>query len=287
MAFSRGGIDSDIWRISANGYEAPRKWIASTVYDVAGEYSPDGAQIAFSSNRSGPREIWVCDADGNNAVQLTHFGGPVTGTPRWSPDGRWIAFDSRPRGTPEVFVIGAEGSGLRSLGTQPERARESKGQGMWQPSWSADGQWIYFSSDRTGRFEIYREPWMGGPVVQVTRNGGSSAYPGRDGQWIYYVNGNPGALRRIHADGSDDSLVEQREINQLQYTSGASGVYFVLGAGQTAQLERLSADGRSSHILDLPFTLGLGLSLSPDGRYALVTRPDEKGTDLMLVEGFR
>ena len=86
MAFSRGGIDSDIWRLDTSGKDPPRKLVVSTLFDTAGEYSPDGRKIAFSSNRSGPREIWVCDADGGNAVQLTHFGGPITGTARWSPD---------------------------------------------------------------------------------------------------------------------------------------------------------------------------------------------------------
>jgi hypothetical protein len=45
--------------------------------------------------------------------------------------------------------------------------------------------------------------------------------------------------------------------------------------------------GKIMDLLELPFQPGLGLSLTPDGRYLLVTKPDENGTDLMLVEGFR
>jgi eukaryotic-like serine/threonine-protein kinase len=286
MAFSRGGIDSDIWRLDTKGEESPRKWIVSTVYDVAGEYSPDGKKIAFSSNRSGPREIWVSDADSGNAVQLTHFGGPITGSARWSPDGRWIAFDSRPRGSPDVFVIRAEGSGLRRLTDQQHEDEKTNRPGMWQPVWSADGKWIYFSSDRGGRFQIWRMPWDGGPAEQVTKNGGSSAYPSRDGKWIYYVNGEPGPLRRIKPDGTGDAMVVE-QIRLLQYTAIPGSVYFVVSLEHKNQLQRLEEGGRITNILELPFTPGLGLSLSPDGRYVLVTKPDENGTDLMLVEGFR
>ena len=287
MAFSRGGIDSDIWRLDTKGEETARKWIVSTVYDVAGEYSPDGKKIAFSSNRSGPREIWVCDADGGNALQVTHFGGPITGTARWSPDGQWIAFDSRPRGTPEVFVIRAEGSGLRRLTDRPDDDEKTNRRGMWQPAWSADGKWIYFSSDSKGRFEIWRMPWTGGPAEQVTKNGGTSAYPSRDGGWIYYMNAQPGPLRRIKPDGSGDAVVVDRQINLLQYTAIPGGIYFVVSLEHKSQLQRLAEDGSIANILELPFTPGLGLSLSPEGRYVLVTKPDENGTDLMLVEGFR
>jgi len=47
------------------------------------------------------------------------------------------------------------------------------------------------------------------------------------------------------------------------------------------------ADGKISEVLKLDFVPSLGLSVSPDEGYVLLTRPDEKGTDLMLVEGFR
>jgi Tol biopolymer transport system component len=286
MAFSRGGIDSDIWRLDMSDKDAARKLVVSTLFDTAGEYSPDGRKIAFSSNRSGPREIWVCDEDGNNAVQLTHFGGPITGTPRWSPDGRWIAFDSRPRGTPDVFVIRAEGSGLRRL-ADPAGDDKNNHHGMWQPAWSADGKHVYFASDRSGRFEIWRMPWGGGPAERVTKNGGDSAYPTRDGKWIYYVVGLQGSLRRVKPDGSDDTMVVERQVGPLQFTSTPGGVYFVVSSDQKSQLQRVTEDGRIANVLDLPFSPGLGLSFSPEERYVLVTKPDANGTDLMLVEGFR
>jgi Tol biopolymer transport system component/serine/threonine protein kinase len=287
MAFSRGGIDFDIWRLDTRGEEAPRKWVASTLFDTAGEYSPDGKRIAFSSNRSGPREIWVCNADGSSAAQLTHFGGPITGTARWSPDGRWIVFDSRPRGNPDVFVISAEGTGLRRLTDRPGSDEKTNRHGMFQPSWSADGKWIYYSTDTSGRFEVWRMPWTGGPAEQVTKNGGSSAYPDRNGEWIYYLSGLTGPLRRIRSDGSGDGIVVDSEIALLQYSAIPGGVYFVSSSDGKSVLQRLSPDGKILNVLDLPFKPGLGLSLSPDGRHVLLTRPDENGTDLMLVEGFQ
>ncbi len=66
-------------------------------------------RIVFVSDRSGSREIWVCDSDGGNQVQLTKFGGSHVGSPRWSPDGRQIAFDSRPSGLSSIYVINASG----------------------------------------------------------------------------------------------------------------------------------------------------------------------------------
>jgi Tol biopolymer transport system component len=279
IAFSRGGIDYDVWRFDTKGQEPARRWIASTLYDNSGEYSRDGRKIVFSSNRSGSREIWVCDADGGNPVQLTHFGGPTAGSPRWSPDGRLIAFDARPGGNPDIFVIDAEGSGLRRLTNEPGDDG--------RPAWSPDGKWIYFSSDRSGRLEIWRIPSGGGPAQQMTKNGGASAYPSRDGEWIYYVPIlTSGLLRRMKPDGSGDSVAVNKQVPSLQFTTMPGGVYFVDLSEGKYRIERLLPDGKITDILELPFQPWLGLSLTPNERYLLVTKPDENGTDLMLVEGF-
>ena len=55
------------------------------------------------------------------------------------------------------------------------------------PNWSADGRWIYFASNRSGRWQIWRRPAEGGEAVQVTRKGGVTAFESSDGQWLYYA----------------------------------------------------------------------------------------------------
>ncbi|HEY2017997.1 MAG TPA: protein kinase, partial [Bryobacteraceae bacterium] len=283
LAFSRGGIDADVWRYDLKGGEPPRKLIASTAWDSSGEYSPDGRRIAFESNRSGSREIWVCDAEGGNPVQITHFGGPVTGTARWSPDGRQIALDSRPDGNAEVFVVNSEGGGLRQLTqTRGESAR---------PDWSPDGKWIYFSSNRSGAPEIWRMPASGGDAVQITKHGGFSLRASPDGEWLFYgIAGGTVPLSKIHPDGSGDSVVFSERATTLNMAVTRNGLYWTSPgvAPGSAQIQALRfGDSKSSPALALGFPTGAGLSVSPDYRYLLLTKPDLRGSDLVLVEGFR
>ncbi len=278
MAFPRGGVDTDIWRFDLKGEEPPQRWASSTLHESAAAFSPDGKRIVLSSNRSGAREIWVCDADGSNAQPIdAHLGGPTPGSARWSPDGRWIAFDSRPQGTPDIFVIGAEGGGLR-------RVTEA---GV-EPTWSPDGKWIYFGSNRSRRGEVWRIPFAEGAAVQVTKNGGGNAYAAPDGEWIYYLaSAPPRGLRKVRQDGSGDSVAVEAPVPRLEYTVTKSGVWFVnAGKSITVEVQRF-ADGKRSVLLQVPFFPLNGFSLSPDERYLLLTKPDEKGTDLMLVENFR
>jgi Tol biopolymer transport system component/DNA-binding winged helix-turn-helix (wHTH) protein len=199
--------DENIWKIgipdSAGHPPAPEKWISSTELDQGPQYSPDGSKIAFQSTRTGFYEIWVCNRDGSNPVQLTKFDGPLTGTPRWSPDGRHIVFDSRPYDSADIFVIKPEGGAPRRLTSDPSNEVV--------PSWSRDGKWIYFASDRTGSWQLWKIPAEGGPAVRVTHQGGFAAFESVDGSFLYYAKDleKPGIWRVPVSGGQASSSVRR------------------------------------------------------------------------------
>ena len=77
--------------------------------DVVPAWSPDGARIAFVSNRAGTTEIWAMNVDGSNQTQLT-FNGVYSGGPTWTADGQWIVYDSiLGSGTEELYRVPAAG----------------------------------------------------------------------------------------------------------------------------------------------------------------------------------
>lgn len=79
------------------------------------EWSPDGTQLTFTSDRHGDREIYLMRADGSDVRRLTSDAAEDT-RPRWSPDGRRIAFQSwRHGGGMEVYVMNAHGTDVRRL----------------------------------------------------------------------------------------------------------------------------------------------------------------------------
>ena len=112
LVYSEQIYEADIWRIDlpqpgGKGASAA-PLISSSQQENTPEFSPDGKKIVFHSLRSGSSEIWICDSDGRNPLQLTSLGSNATGTPRWSPDGRLIAFDSRIYGASDILVISPE-----------------------------------------------------------------------------------------------------------------------------------------------------------------------------------
>ena len=94
--------DTNIYVADLGRPEESAPVIVSTRMDQNPSVSPDGRRILWESNRSGHDEIWMSDVNGANAVALTAYDGPLTGSPSWSPNGSRIAFDSRVSGRPEI-----------------------------------------------------------------------------------------------------------------------------------------------------------------------------------------
>jgi serine/threonine protein kinase len=175
--------DTNIWSVPLSG-GTPRRIIASAMRDLDVASSSLGL-LAFRSDRSGAPEIWISTADGlfqKRATNLNHRSG----SPRWSPDGRRLVFDSH--GTDDasdIYLMDCEPAQLQC--GPPVKITDHPASDAI-PNWSADGSSIYFASQRTGQWQIWRVPATQKlqQPVQVTTKGGFFATESCDGKWLYY-----------------------------------------------------------------------------------------------------
>ena len=286
---SRAYRDYNIWRMplpdAGNSAGPPVRLVSSTRYEASAAYSPDGKRIAFSSNRSGVRQIWAADADGSNPVALTNFTDGVAGSPHWSPDSRTIVFDARPEGSADIYAIAAGGGSIRRLTDHPSEDHI--------PCYSPDGRWIFFASTRSGERQVYRMPANGGEAVQITRHGGYVPAASPDGKWVYYSKSG-GGIWKVAVDGGEERpVLDERSVNSNLFTFAvaASGIYFA-GAydpgSRTVPLKLYRfSDGKTLELGHFDKPLGLFFSVSPDERWLLFTQLDSAVDDLMQVENFR
>lgn len=283
LVYARSFMEPNIWRQELPAGSEPLKpaspLISSTAFDGNPQYSPDGTQIAFQSRRSGDAEIWLCASDGARCGQLTSFHGPAAGSPRWSPDGKRIAFDSPVGGNFDLYVMETSGGSAQRLTTDPSDDVV--------PSWSNDGKWIYFSSGKTGRPEIWKVLSGGGAPVQITRNGGFTAFEAADGMGLYYTKSiTSSKLWKSALDGSGE--VEAIDaVAQRGFVVREDRIYYLrpeTGGGTT--LRARLATGKDSLITSILKPLWIGLSVSPDGKYAIYSQVDHEGSDLILVDNF-
>ncbi len=297
LAYISDRTSSDIWMIPGptadrNEIDADRNEIegepvcSSTRVEYHPHYSDDGNQIAFISHASGKAEVWICNADGSGARRITFTDG-LTEMPRWAPGNELLAYAEMDLdvGTYDIWVVSPSRSVPQRI---TEDAADERG-----PHWSRDGRAVYFTSDRTGRYEVWMQPFEGGNAVgdpvQITENGGWWPREGPKGEYVYYTKPDRAERRGIWRKPVDGGPEEQVPANGTgnNWEMFAGGIVYegtrpslelyTFAAGSIRQLGR--AEGIWGNVY-------LGVTVSPDGRSILYTR-GEGTSDIMLVEDFR
>lgn len=282
LAYEISRSDTNIWRMSLKGGGEPQRWIASTRDEYDASYSPDGRRILFLSKRSGSNEIWIANADGSSAWQLTNLQTSFIGWPHWSPDGSTIVFDSPRDGQFDVFTIGSGGGSLRKLteGKAPCGAA----------SYSRDGRWIYYHCFEAGIRQMWRRPPQGGPPKRIVP--GLAQLESPDGRYLYFARSMSGRARplwRMPVDGGE-AVPILPDVEPFHYAVTSDGIYFssTPDDGGLCFIRFMDfASGKVSTTVTYTGRPGAGMSVSPDGNWLLYSYDEQRNADLMLVESFR
>ena len=243
--------------------------------------SPDGRHLAFNSDRLGYYEIHVAGADGSNQVALTSMGPTAMGSPRWSPDSQRIAFDRYENGHSMIYTIGAEGG-------KPRRVTDDRFRDI-RPSFSRDGKWIYFSSNRGGRIEIWKVP-AGGRYAATDHAQFRNRAVRIARRQAAVLHERPGTLGA--AGGGRRSQAGARGSRFFSCTRWP-GAAFIMACGiRRACGYCAPIPAGSSNMCAFPregigFDGGTVFSVSADERTIFFSQTDRQESDLMLVEHFR
>jgi TolB protein len=248
------------------------------------------SKIVFVSSRTGKKEIWEMDYDGNNQHQVTHLGS-ISLSPRFSPDDSRVALSSLTKSGWEILMYSLE---LDRVVSFPRF-----GGSNLSPAWSADGTKLAFSSSRTGDPEIYVVDSSGGNLKRITSFKGPDVSPTwnrKTGGQIAWVSGRSG-LPQIYmseADGTNAHRITEEgyavspswspngqflAFSWIRHygpgAPGAQDIYLMDIASK--QWVQLTHDGGRN---DFP-------TWSPDGRH-IVFQSNRSGTEqiwTMLADG--
>lgn len=206
------------------------------------QWSPEGSQIVFQSNRDGNEEIYIMNADGSGQTRLT-FNRAVDVMPRWSKDGSKVIFMSDRDGDRQTYVMDRDGNN-QTLSTNEDMTEALSPNGLmkafvnledqfenWEiyvsdvdgtnarqltdnsyadywPTWSAEGSDLYFLSMRDGWSQLYRMSASGGAPVNIsnTFQGVFDYSVSKDGAHIAFSDTSK--LYVINSDGTGLRVIE-------------------------------------------------------------------------------
>lgn len=277
---------ANLWRLPINPTGRPAPFVASTRIQNNPNISPDGRRVAFESDRSGSREVWISDSEGHDLQQITSLNS-LTGTPRWSPDSTKLLFDSRANGDANLYVYDTNGGGLRRVSTSTHANS--------LPAWSHDGKAILYTVGREGEIpSIWKVAAEGGEATKLIEDG-ELPIASADGAWIYFRRTRPGIvnLMRARADSSNIELLQSWHVDNMSvaWWPSGSGFYIIHPRDNAEQIDffdlstrRITPVYTTSH--DSLGWVG-GLAASSDSRWLLFNQIDQTSADLFLLTGIK
>lgn len=223
---------------------------------------------------------------------VSRIFAPVGFTHRisWAPDGKTLSFDARENDYSTIYRIHPNGQGLRRLTSPapdtnlqflpPNPSLNRSLAGSYAPSFSPDGKWITFVSDREGWYGIFKMRADGSDMQRLA----DTVYIGRtgwspDGKWILYVEGLDAfeAIYRMRPDGSDRELLnsspEGRNLSPV-YSPDGKTIAFVSDRAGYMNVYAMDADGRNVRLLRQGFNFHGAPHYSPDGKWIAFVAQD-------------
>lgn len=221
IALDQTALDKPLFSVQSNGR------------DMYGSWSPLSQQILFISNRSGPFEVWMVDADGNNFRQLTHQQG-VPGVPAWSPINNQFAVPLTNGNRSDLYLGNSSNGEWRRLTNDNYQYRNV--------SWSDDGEHLLINSNRGGQWEIWRYHIASETFEQLTH---ANAIFAREfaGNLYFTKEGQPG-LWTLNS-GNPELVAEGLAAKDWgNWFATDEGIIYVTRGVDTDQLVLESSDGQ-------------------------------------------
>ena len=165
--------ERDLWILEMDRGIAGR-FVSNPAIEQAPVWSPDMKQVAFASNRNGRYELFVRDV-GGSSDELILGGGRSKFPTSWSKDGRFLLYsernvDAEPQSDMWLLPISGDRTPIPILRSAFDEA---------EARFSPDMRWIAYTSNESGRFEIYLRPFdaatpstVGGGHLRLSKDGG-------------------------------------------------------------------------------------------------------------------
>ena len=259
-----------------------KRFCSEVIQSLTGRPGIFDSQIAFASNGSGFKEIYVCDFDGKNVHQITNKHN-ITAFPNWSSDGRYLTFTSFANGPPQIFTHDMK-SGL-------ENNFHFKGVQI-APNWIPNRFELTATLSFEGDQEIYLLTGGGKTIKRLTNSSGIDveASMSPDGKLMAFVSQRAGTPQVYIQEMSGDHI--RRLTFHGQYNTQPSwspkGDKIAYSSMEDGQVNIYVIDTDGNHPIRLTYNQGdnEAPSWSPDGSLIVFSSTREGRSRIYVMTAF-
>jgi Tol biopolymer transport system component len=192
--------------------------------------SPDGAWLAFDSNRNGGQDIWRMPVDGSSPPEVLSAGPEDEFQPSYSPDGKWISFHATRSGSiRDLYLIPSTG-GQRTRIEVPTSNNlaprvSPDGRSVLYTVWSADGRfWMTGARGAAGDSGWNRTT----PLFRYPSLLGGAGDWSPDGRWVCYIGGNQLSRAKVGGQASEPIALLPADFTPFyaRWSADGSQIYF-------------------------------------------------------------
>jgi Tol biopolymer transport system component len=288
----------DIYTMPITG-GAPVRIASGLPFEMQPKFSPDGAKIAFTSDRGGGDNLWIMNRDGSDKRAVTKETFRLLNSPDWTPDGKYLIgrkhfTTGRSLGTGEIWLYHLGGGDGVKLVKRPNEAYQKE---LGEPVFAPGGKSLYFSRNTTPGdtfqyaqdsndevFAIDRFDIATGETTRIAGGAGGAVRPAPspDGNWLAFVKREraksklylkdlaTGEERKIY-DALDQDVQETWAVHgvypAMDWTPDSRSVVFWAGG----KIRRVNLDGAAS---DIPFRIADDRDVVDPPRPAVEVAPD-------------
>ncbi len=263
--------------------ESFEPFLQSTHWDWHPRFTSDGQKIAFLSARNGPTQIWLCDSNHpDQAAPVSVFNSRSIHWMSLSPDAEMVVLQGDVADQQGIYILETKTKKLMPLKTDKY--------GYAHPEFSPDGKYIYYASDKSGDWQIWRCNLKGEADEMITKTGGYKALVTgeADKQLIFYTPFKGRGLRKMEIEtGHSEQLFPEREhFDKMNMAITKMGIYYYQWTKNGCQLKYYDFAKKTFQVITPLNGIVLqvpSLAVGADEKI-LVSRTDQIKADLLKIE---
>ena len=278
IVYARMQDNVNIWSYNLKS-KTVRPWRTNDNLNLNGVHSPNGEKVCFTTNRGGAFQLWVSDTDGSQAQPLTDSEWEYINAPRWSADNQTLVFHAYRDGRADIYSVNARGGIPRNL-TNSNTDDHTP--------FFTDGNEIYFSSNRSGEWAVWRMDAAGKNPTEIQRGNAYAPQVSPDEKTLFYSKKDQAGLWAYDLESKTEQLLIEtfHPMYWGAFALSERGIYYL--NPQNRQFEFFDREtGRSTNVYRpqsrIP-RLGITLHFSAESNRLLFSKIDRNDADVVLLE---